>query len=145
MDIAKVTRGADLLRQAMDTLNSGPLDFYLKELVAAHNLLMERFAPFKIGDKVRLTHTPVITEKVSYGWLGHKHFLVEGATGVVRDAGCGSRGFWFRVAFDEQSWIHYQTKERNLVPEDDRGLFTFGEHDLAPNDPSDRLAEDKGE
>jgi hypothetical protein len=133
MDIATVLRGADLIRQGMEALNSGPLEFYLNELVSAHNLLMERFAPFKIGDRVRLTRTPEITNDVCFGWIGHKHFLVEGSVGTVRDAGCGSRGFWFLVALDEQSWIHYQTGQLNVVPENERGLFEFGEHDLAPS------------
>ena len=131
MDIDKVQEAAKLLREALDILSSGPLDYYLTELVVAHNLLMTRYAPFKVGDRVQLKVTPEITENVRYGWLGHKHFLVEGAAGVVRDAGCGSRGFWFMVSFDEHSWIHFQTKAWMPVPEADRGLFTFGEHDLA--------------
>ena len=100
MDLDKVRKAAKMMRVAQEMLSGGPLDYYLNEMAAAHELLMTRYAPFKVGDRVRLKAAPEITEKVRYGWMGWKSLLVAGAPGVVVRADCGSRGFVFGVQFD---------------------------------------------
>lgn len=100
MDIDKVRKAAALMREAQDLLSHGPLDFYLTEMAAAYDILMTRYAPFKVGDRVRLKDTPDINEAVRYGWLACKSLLVAGATGVIVRADCGSYGFFFGVVFD---------------------------------------------
>lgn len=117
MDLDRVRKAAKMMREANDLLSAGPLDFYLTEMAAAHELLMTRYAPFKIGDRVRLKAAPEITENVRPGWLGWKSLLVAGAPGFVVRADCGSGGFSFRVVFDADT-------RRN------RGEFMFGENDL---------------
>lgn len=92
MDLDRVRKAAKMMREAQDMLSGGPLDYYLTEMAAAHDLLMTRYAPFKVGDRVRLKAAPEIT-----GW---KSLLVAGAPGVVSRADCGSRGFMFGVQFD---------------------------------------------
>jgi hypothetical protein len=100
MDVDNVREAAKLMRKAQDMLAGGPLDYYLTEMAAAHDLLMTRYAPFKVGDRVRLKAAPEINEKVRFGWLGWKSLLLAGAPGVVVRADCGSRGFVFGVQFD---------------------------------------------
>ena len=100
MDLDKIRKAAKMMRDAQDMLSHGPLDYYLTEMAAAHELLMKRYAPFKVGDRVRLKAAPEITETVRFGWLGWKTLLVAGAPGVVSRADCGSRGFVFGVQFD---------------------------------------------
>ena len=100
MDLDRVRKAAKMMREAQDLLSAGPLDFYLTEMAAAHELLMTRYAPFKVGDRVRLKAAPEITENVRPGWLGWKSLLVAAAAGTVVRADCGSRGFTFSVVFD---------------------------------------------
>jgi len=120
MGVEKVKEAAELMRRSLAILGNGPLDFYLTELVAAHELLMGRYAPFKVGDRVKLASTPLITEKVRYGWMGWRTLLVEGASGVVVRADCGSKGFSFGIHFD------------NDKNSGGKGEFCFGEFDLLP-------------
>ena len=42
------------------------------------------YSRFRIGDVVQLARTPVITEKVNWGWLSYKDILVKGAFGIVQ-------------------------------------------------------------
>ena len=132
MRIENIKKATGLLREGMQLLATGPLDYYLTELVAAHDLLMDRYAPFKVGDKVELAVTPTISEEVAWGWLGAKHFLKKGATGVVVSATCGARGFRFGVVFDEETWISPVDKLEKEVEKDKRHEYVFGESSLTP-------------
>ena len=132
MRIENIKKATGLLREGMDLLASGPLDYYLTELAAAHELLMSRYAPFKVGDKVELAVTPTINEETDWGWLRSKHFLRKGAKGVVVSATCGTRGFRFGVVFDEETWISPVDKLERGVEKDKRHEFVFGESSLTP-------------
>lgn len=130
MDIEHVRNAANKLKEAMDMFGRGPLDYYLRELVAAHDLLMSRFAPFQIGDRVKLLKSPDY-EKAP-GWDKCKHFLVCGAAGVIVDATCGSSGFVFDVLFDDESWIDTVGRDRPKgsvvpMPGDRKHRFGFRE------------------
>ena len=129
MDIRNISRAAALMREANSILGSGPLDFYLTEMVSAYNLLMERFAPFKVGDRVVLARTPEIAPDNAPGWMSCKHFLVEGAAGTVKNASCGSDGFQFGVEFDNDSWHDQYGKKRPTIS---KSMFMFGEKYLTP-------------
>jgi hypothetical protein len=115
--IENIRKATKLMEEAFSLFSSGPFDYYLTELVASYDLLIQRFAPFKVGDRVRLRATPEINEKTRYGWLGYKGILVQGAIGTVVAAECGSKGFAFAVQFDADDSLS-------------KGLFYFGENDL---------------
>ena len=130
MDIDHVRKAAEKLKEAMDMFGRGPLDYYLRELVGAHDMLMSRFAPLKVGDRVVLTKAP--DYKKAPGWSHSAHFLVPGAAGVVVDAGCGVHGFRFDVLFDDESWVDnsgYQRAKGSVVPMEPerRHRYGFGE------------------
>jgi hypothetical protein len=127
MDIHHVRKAAAKLKEAMDLFGRGPLDYYLQELVAAHDLLMVRFAPFQVGDRVVLMKAP--DYESSPGWRPSAHFLVPGAAGVVVDAGCGQGGFRFDVMFDDESWIDntgHQRARGSVVPMEPERKHRFG-------------------
>jgi len=65
---------------------------------------IETQARFKVGDHVELAETPVITERTAHGWLGSKHFLLEGAKATVSDVDCRSGEFGYDIVFDDESW-----------------------------------------
>ena len=114
MDLDRIRKAARMMREAQEMLSGGPLDFYLTEMAAAYELLMTRYAPFRVGDRVRLKAAPEITNKVRPSWLYWKLLIVPGAQGVVVSADCGTDGFRFGVKFDGGHG----------------GAFVFGEGDL---------------
>ena len=57
-------------------------------------------APFKVGDRVRLSKTPNINEKDSWGWMPYRHLLVKGAEGEVRSVDFRENAFNALVRFD---------------------------------------------
>ena len=118
MNSDTVKRAAALMREANDLLARGPLDYYLTEMTAAYDLLMQRFSPFKVGDKVQLAKAPAI-EPIS-GWRAWQHLMHEGATGRVVCAECGSQGFMFGVVWDADT-------------DSNPGQFKLAEHYLQPN------------
>lgn len=131
MNLDNVRLGTAKLREAMALFSTGPLEYYLTELIAAHDLLMTRFAPFKIGDRVRLTKAPVLS--ADHGWKPYEHFLVVGATGVVTTAECGTKGFQFGIVFDNESFIagctRFPITAGDVVPisESARHTYAFSE------------------
>lgn len=81
---------------------------------------------FKVGDRVELAITPIITEETAHGWLGSKHFLVEGARGTIHEVEYRD-GFGYSVEFDEESW-----KDRDGVvhPTTNKHVYHFSEEKL---------------
>lgn len=65
-------------------------------------------SPFKEGDHVALTETPDINYETSWGWMGAKHFLVEGAVAIVNQVEFRKGQFWFYLTFDDETWIDHE-------------------------------------
>lgn len=78
-------------------------DWHWKKLRAYAVGLFER-APFKVGDRVRLTKTPRIDEKHSWGLMGCKHYLVEGALATVAEVDFSDGHFEAWLHFDDETW-----------------------------------------
>jgi hypothetical protein len=127
VSIERVKQGFLAIKDGMKLLDGGPLEYYMSKLTGCYDLLIDRFAPFKVGDTVELIQTPVISETEAWGWMAGKHFLVEGARGVVREVDVDGQGFRALVAFDDDSWIEHNTKIVHAIPPKDRGLYSFKE------------------
>jgi hypothetical protein len=95
----------------------------LKRLEEFRVGLLKR-AKFQTLSRVYLKETPEITEKKSWGWLSYKHFLIKGATGIVREVDFWSDKFVYAVEMDNQTWVDTNGLQR---PVDKPGLFYFGE------------------
>lgn len=142
MNIERVLEGAKKLREAMDLLSIGPLEHTLTCLLLAQDLLFTKYAPFKVGDRVELARTPVITEKVAFGWIGSKHFLVEGAVGVVRSLEVFSDGrLRVNVAFDNESWKSTRTDEVHPIADAQKHTYCFDVCDLRAASSQDQPKE----
>lgn len=113
MDSDRVKLGLCKIKEGFDLLSNGPADWYVDQLVAAYDMLMERFAPFKVKDRVALARTIDTTPDNMEGWRPYAHLLVKGNIGHVVSAECVGGRFSFYV---------------RLLGED--GLFRLGEHDL---------------
>ena len=134
MDVETVKEAARLMKKASDLLSNGPLEFYLREMAATYELMMERFCPFKVGQRVQLAATPVITEKTSWGWMPYKHFIIKGHAGTVASASCGSDGFTFDVILDDQTWLD---PTGTAHPVSKPSTFRFKENMLSPLPPAE--------
>ncbi len=104
--------------------------YYPDQMYEYAKALFTRFCPFKENQLVRLTKTPLITEETAYGWLGCRHFLVEGAIARVASVDYVDGKFACQVTFETQSWINSETKK--LMPKPHGSLFSFSEDYLEP-------------
>lgn len=93
-------------------------------------------SPFQPGDRVILAAPPRITERDSWGWMAHRHYLVKGAVGTVREidwSGGADGHFRCAVEFDGESWIDPKGEERAVSPER-RGWFWMEARRFDPAD-----------
>lgn len=98
--------------------------WHWKKLRAYAAALFDR-APFKVGDRVRLTKTPDITPEKSWGWMGAKHFLVKGAMATVREVDFSDGHFEAWLHFDDESWI--SSIDGKIHPAERKALYHFWE------------------
>jgi hypothetical protein len=125
-DTDEITEGVKLIEQGMRRLATGPLDYNLKKLVKARELLLTRFAPFKVGDRVTLAKELYVAP--DSGWIFCKHFLVPGSVGRVKDSDCDADGrLRFFIEFENQTWIDREGVEQ---PMDKKSLFCLFEDQL---------------
>src|SRR6266498_2116844 len=77
--------------EKMSGSNSQALRWELKRLREYRDGLFEEH-PFKVGDKVKLNHTPELYS--TSGWYGDRHYLARGGIGVVVVRRCScDKGF----------------------------------------------------
>lgn len=107
-DIKKAYDAIRLIKEGVDQFYSYNFKYNLDKLLDCHELLLTKYAPFKINDKVVLTKTPDINEKDSWGWMHARHFLIKGAKGIVVEFDVSKRGFSAGVLFEEESWIDHR-------------------------------------
>jgi hypothetical protein len=125
------TKAMEKITEAQMLLQKGPCSYYVSEITGAYDYLMDRFAPFKEGDRVMLKERP---DPMPGGWAGSAHFLVRGALATVRSVDCTPDGFVIAVIFDEESWIKTnwdkngtQSTEVILMEPGRKHLYGFGE------------------
>lgn len=107
--------------------NGGELGFKLKEVLESYASLFNRFCPYKVGDRVQLIEDLDIPE--GHGWYCAKHFLIKGAIATVKDVGYRDDLFSFGLEFDNESWVHYQTRE--IIPiKEGKHLLYFAENKI---------------
>jgi hypothetical protein len=101
----RIKEGFALIQKGMDILSGGPCNFYVNQLVAARELLLTRFAPFKEGDRVEL----IAPHPAPGNWAKSKHFLIPGEPAMVESSDCDSSGhLYFDCIFDHETWIDDQ-------------------------------------
>ena len=123
----KILEAFELIDEARKILGDSEFKYSIKNLIAAQKLLFERFAPFKLKDRV------VLNKKLDFknapGWKGCEHFLVPGAKATVERIYCNEYGnLRFELIFDDESWIGLDGKIHPII---DKHLFVFSEDCLA--------------
>lgn len=92
-----INEGVQMIADGMNRIGTNDYKYQIEKLVACYELLLGRFAPAHVGDRVALSKTPEITPEKAPGWMGSKHFLVKGAQGTVKDVDVDGKGFFFQV------------------------------------------------
>jgi NTP pyrophosphatase (non-canonical NTP hydrolase) len=106
------------------TYNMESLETFVK-------VMFEKHCPFKVGDRAKLSKTPDINEKDSWGWMGSKHFLVKGKEGTIESVDFSRDEFMFGFIPDNQTYIPSFT-DKTEKPINDPHIFMFSESWLEP-------------
>ncbi len=140
MDTQKVIEGTKMIARGMVMVADGEFEWNLQCMAAATALLLEKYAPFIKGNRVRLTLTPEIVK--DSGWYFCRHFLVQGAQGTVSSVEINPSGvLTYNVIFDHETWIDKDGKEQ---PPINKHTFGFKEHWLVKiQETNDRTRESK--
>ncbi len=81
METKDINDAVTMIARGIEILNQGPLNYTLDVLAASHQLLVTKYSPYKVGDRV------VLTKEIDFmeapGWQNHKHFLKVGALATV--------------------------------------------------------------
>jgi len=130
----KISQTLDIIlksqKEINDILCTGPASFYVEQLELYMDTLFNRFAPFKVGSKVRLTKDIGATLKKSSGWYSSRQMLCKGATGVVKDVDItNDRKFRAGVVFDND-FIFVEPDKIVVTDRDRRGTFYISEDSL---------------
>lgn len=126
MNDTSLKDGLEKINEGIRILQCGPLSYYIERAQEYQEALFNKFAPFKIGDRVRLIKTPEINENRFPGWLSSKHFLIEGAVGTVESVDYRDETFCADVVFDNESWID-SNGTRHPIEENGKHTFLFSE------------------
>lgn len=123
-DIERVNAAVHELKSA---LNDTEFFYYVRERVAAYEGLLKRFAPLQVGDRAKLTKTPEITLERAWGWMGAKHFLIEGHEGEVVSVEFSNGLFRYAFKPDNQSWANTFNGVVTPLVEQDYAHYQFSE------------------
>ena len=99
--LAHAQAGHAELEKAARALSGGPSSYYFAKIEEYVNALFGKYAPFKVGDRVRLTAAP----DTDNDWRSCAHFLVPGALATVNGVDYSKSRFVADVIFDNESWI----------------------------------------
>lgn len=114
--IEQVKDGIKKIQDGFSQINCGPVGYTLDVLLAAYDTLINKYAPFKVGDRVELLTTPKSANDKSSGWWHCRHFMVPGNTATVRTVSCSSDGLLrFDVEFDRETWIDSKGEEKPVI------------------------------
>jgi hypothetical protein len=122
-DLMSVATKIRAIHAALGTNGSHDIYYWIEQAATIFDL-----AKWKVDDRVELATTPDINEKESWGWMGYKHFLIEGAKATVRTVEFQSGHFQYALRFDDDSWIDHEGV-RHPAPEP-LGVFYFWESKL---------------
>lgn len=136
-DYEVVASLAEDLNAVMDKVHkyrSSSYIYHLRCLIAAKNLLLNKYLPIKKGDRVKLVKNVNIDD--APGWAGCKHFLVKGALATVAnvEVRCSvakqienyEESIAYDLIFDNESYIDHNG-QLCMTEEDHKHTFCFGE------------------
>jgi hypothetical protein len=124
-NVANIRIAAEHIVEASKLLGSCEIDYTLKCLCHAYELLTQTYCKYPPNSKVKLTKAPLINSSNASGWVGCQHFLIKGAKAVVKSVDVRSDGIInYSLVFDDESFID---AKGDIIPIKDHHTFSFGE------------------
>lgn len=123
-------------------LDVGPASYYMKQLKIYMDTLFNRFAPFKVGSKVKLNKDIGSALKPDSGWYCFRKMLHEGATGIIKEIDVNSDNkFVAGVIFDTHFSVDSFNENKKYITYDPehKGMFFLSEDDLQLIDENDPI------
>src|SRR5262249_44635132 len=93
--------GFEKMAKANQVLGGGPHSYYAKRMVEYADVLYERYAPFKKGERAVICKQP----DCDNDWRHHKQDLQKGAKCTVEHLEYYDGGWRIDVILDEETWI----------------------------------------
>ena len=121
--VDKMKSAVEHVKAARDIVSSGPLMFYLENLIAHSEALMT-FCPFKIGDRAVISNEI----KCPQGWKGQEKTLEIGQEGKVVGVDWYDGRFVVDFVPDKQWYMSYGS----WVSVDNKRYFPLSVHWLSP-------------
>lgn len=122
MSRKNIPRVIDAVKALQEAIGETEFFYHVEQMEIAHNAMLERFSPFKVGDRARLTRDPNITKDHAPGWLGSKHFLTKGCPGTIETVEFYKGLFRFAFRPDNQTW---KDSKGNFIPYEDGEGHTY--------------------
>ena len=119
----QIKAAAKLFEQAQSMLSSGPLNYYLQNLVDHSEALLTRFAPIKAGERAVIVRPIACTD----GWTGCEKTLAIGQIGEVKTVDYRKGKFVFDFVPDKQWW---RANDGNYQEKDGLSIFRLWEGQL---------------
>ena len=130
MDYDKVKDAFAKIESGMSTLRGGPTNWYVDSLIAAYDLVINRFSPYKVGDRVTLREP----HPAPGNWQRSKHFLVPGEPAVVEWVDVTREGkIAYGCVFDNETWIDEKGVKQ---PPSSKHTYTLFEDELCTFKPA---------
>jgi hypothetical protein len=119
----------DRFMEIYHAMSGGPMEYYVEKQRDYQNALFDRFAPFKVNDRVRLPHDI----ECKGGWRGLEPTLQKGALGTVTTVDYRNGQFVIDVVFDVELTTAHDGNGEEItvtVPPERRHTFALLEHEL---------------
>lgn len=120
----KAFRLLNLFERIENELSSGPASYYMGKLAKAYQYLLDEHSKFQVGDRVKLVNQPNFNK--TSGWSHCSHYLVNGATGTVREIDFNG-SFTMLVEIDNQTYFDCHGVEKKV---DKPHCFNFDQCDF---------------
>ena len=109
--------------EANRVMGRGPHSYYAEQMVTYADMLFNRYAPFKIGDRVTICKAP----NCDNDWRHHAQDLVVGAKATVRSIDVYKGRWRIDVMLDEETWIDREGVRR---PVSQKHTFCLHEEEI---------------
>jgi hypothetical protein len=89
------------IQNAQDVLARGPQSYYFERILEYVEVLFNRYAPFKAGDRIVICKAP----NCNNGWKAHEQDLQKGAKGEVEGIDFYKGKWRVDIVLDKETWM----------------------------------------
>lgn len=131
----KISKVLGMLVEQQKEINEGykssSFQYNIEQLDLYMDTLFNRFAPFKVGSRVKLKKDIGATLEKGSGWYASRMMLGKGATGVVKDLDISKdKKFIAGVIFDNDFIVSGHDEKIIFTVKDRKGTYYLNEDSL---------------